>query len=62
MTLTLKVNIGIIHVHAQTKFRDPRCNTFRDMNFGKVFLVKLQTESDAYEPTVHTHRWAQKLE
>ncbi len=28
------------------------------MNFGPV--THIQTESNAYEPTVHTHRWAQK--
>ena len=30
------------------------------VNFGQV--TDIQTESDAYEPTVHTHRWAQKLQ
>ena len=60
MTLTFRVKFGVIYVHALTKFHSPRCNTFRDMNFGKVFLVKSQTKSDAYEPTVHKHRWAQK--
>ncbi len=41
------------------KLQAPSFNTFRDMNF---FLVTDGgTESDAYEPTVHKHRWAQKL-
>ncbi len=33
------------------------------MNFGLVTDIQtdIQTEYDAYEPTVHTHRWAQKL-
>ncbi len=30
------------------------------MNFGQV--TDRQTEYDAYEPTVHTHRWAQKMQ
>ncbi len=28
------------------------------MNF--VLVRDIHTESDAYEPTMHTHRWAQK--
>ncbi len=68
MTLTFKVHLGVIPVHVLTKFHDPNSKTFRDLNFGKVILVKYfwssygQTESDAYEPTVHTHRWAQKCD
>ncbi len=43
------------------KFQTPTYNTFQDMNFFSRILVQYrQTESDAYEPTVHGHRWAQK--
>ncbi len=28
------------------------------LNFGQV--TDIHTECNAYEPTVHTHRWAQK--
>ncbi len=33
------------------------------MNFGQVTdrQTDIQTQYDAYEPTVHTHRWAQKM-
>ncbi len=31
---------------------------FSSLNFGQV--TDIHTDYDAYEPTVHTHRWAQK--
>ncbi len=39
------------------KFQTPSCNTFCDMNYCSVILVKSRqtgrrTESDEYEPTV----------
>ncbi len=40
------------------KFQTPSYNTFGDMNFFSS--PDGRTESDAYEPTVHMHRWAQK--
>ena len=48
------------------KFQAPSYNTFWDINFFLVwFLVQShtdrQTQSDAYEPTVHMQRWAQKM-
>ncbi len=58
MTLTLKVYLGVIHMHVLTKFYDHRCNTFWDMNYCPVVFVyshgqtDRETESDAYEPTV----------
>ncbi len=69
MTLTFNIDLGVIPGHVLTKFHDPNSKSFRDLNFGQVILVKYfwssyrQTdlESDAYEPTVHTHRWAKKL-
>ncbi len=39
MTLTFKVDLRVIHAHALTKFQDPSCNTFRDMNYCPVILV-----------------------
>ncbi len=53
-------------LHIVVKFQAPSFYTFRDMNFFLVWIiVKLhtdgQTESDAYEPTVHKRRWAQKV-
>ncbi len=36
MTLTFRVDLWVIHVNAQTKFHNPRCNGFWDMNFGLV--------------------------
>ncbi len=32
--------------------------TFGPVNFGQV--TDIHTKSDAYEPTVNAHRWAQK--
>ena len=34
--------------------------TFGPVNFGPV--TDRQTESDAYEPTMNTHSWAQKMD
>ncbi len=59
LTLTIKVDLGVIHVHVLTKLHDPRCNGSWDMNFDLV--TDIHKEYDAYEPTVHTHRWAQKF-
>ncbi len=41
MTLTFKVNFGVIHVHVLTKFHDPKLNGCWDMIFFLVifFLV-----------------------
>ena len=36
MTLTLRVDLGAIHVHALTKFHGPMWNGSRDMNFDLV--------------------------
>ncbi len=58
MTLTLNVTYGVIHVNVLAKFYDPKSTGCWDMIFGLV--THRHTESDAYEPTVHTHRWAQK--
>ena len=63
LTLNLRVDLGVIHVRALTKFHGPRYNGSRDMNFDLVnfdLVTDRHTESDAYEPTVHTHRWAKK--
>ncbi len=67
MHLLVLYNVG--------KFQNPSSNTFQDTNYFLVnyflvnyFLVifgpvqttdRLQTESDAYAPTVQWHRWAQ---
>ena len=45
------------------KFQSPSFNTSRDMNFFHLIFGQVtdgQMESDAYEPTLHKHRWAQK--
>ena len=60
MALTLEV----IYVHVLTEFHDPKWNNCRDLIFGPVTFglvsqMARQTENDAYEPTVHTHRWTQ---
>ena len=69
MTLTLRFDLGVIQVHTLTKFWIDTCYNSWDMTFCLVtfclvwILVQSQTygqtECDAYEPTVHTHRWAQ---
>ena len=38
-----------------------RCHDFWSSHRQTARQTVRQTESDAYEPTVHTHRWAQKL-
>ncbi len=48
------------------KFQPSNYNTWGDMNFfSSLFRTDRQTdgqtESNAYEPTVHMHRWAQKI-
>ncbi len=65
LTLTFTLDLDIDNVYLHTKFGDPRSNGFWDMNellvnFGPV--TDRRTESDAYEPTVHKHRCAQKRE
>ena len=36
MTLNFKVGLHIIQIHPHTKFRDPRCHRYRDMNYCLV--------------------------
>ncbi len=61
VTLTYRVDLRVIHIHDLTKFHGPRSNGLWDMNFGLVTDIHvIHTESDAYEPTVPLHRWAQK--
>ena len=60
MTLTLQVKVGVIHIHAVIKFQNPKCIILWDMNYCPVIFGqvtdgqtdRLQTEYDAYEPTV----------
>ncbi len=71
MALTFTHNLHTTHIYHHTQFGDSRSSHFRDMNFFLVnfFLVWIlvksqtdrQTQSNAYEPTVHTHRCAQKV-
>ena len=62
--LTFTHDLDIVDVHLYIKFGDPKSNGSWDMNFFLVNLVQCytdrQTESNAYEPTMHWHRWAQK--
>ncbi len=50
-------------IHADSPLYDFFSSDFlSSLNFGQVTSrhTDIQTEYDAYEPTVHTHRWAQK--
>ncbi len=63
MTLNFKVGLDDNQIHISTTFRGPRYYSYRDMNYCLVNFGPVtdgQTQSDAYEPTVHKHRWAQK--
>ncbi len=69
MTLTLVVKVGVIHVHALIKFQNPKCIIYRDMNYCPVIFGqvtdrqtdRLQTEYDAYEPTVRGAQVGSKI-
>ncbi len=50
MTLTLNANLDIIQIHLHTKFHDPRCYSYRNMNYCLVNfgpVTDRRTESDA---------------
>ena len=69
LSLTFKVDLGVIHIHVLTKINERRWNTLWDMNFGLVTfspvnfgpVTNRQTESDAYEPAMHTQRRAKMI-
>ncbi len=49
------------HYAWKIKFHNPRCNGLVIYEFVSSYRqTYIHTESNAYEPTVHTHRWAQK--
>ena len=50
---------GVVQIEKKILFRGLPKKLFSSLNFGEV--TDGQTESDAYERTVHMHRCAQKL-
>ncbi len=51
-TLTFRVDLEVIHVHALTKFHSPRCNGSWDMNF--VLVTDIQKAMHMSPPCMRT--------